>query len=94
MRPIHLAPTPEAQLLILSVIEQTNLAGKVQTEINCLPVENPEYQQYMERSNAKLDDAKPKLQFIKNELVATNKNPVNVESFTVRHASWWDTHQC
>lgn len=71
-------------MLIPHITEQTNLTGKVQTEINCLPIENPEYQRYMEHSSAKVENTKPKLKVIQNEQAATNPNPNKFGSFTVR----------
>ncbi|KAK4697621.1 transcription initiation factor TFIIF subunit beta, partial [Lecanoromycetidae sp. Uapishka_2] len=65
-----------------AIPKQTNLTGKVQTEINCLPVENPEYQQYMDKLSTKVDSTKPKLKIIQNEQAARELNPRNFGTFT------------
>ena len=44
-----------------SRVEQTALVGQVQTEINCLPVENAEYKRTMD-ARAKIEMSKPRRQ--------------------------------
>lgn len=77
---------------MVCVIEQTNLAGQVKTEVNCLPVENQEHQQYMESVTFKALDTKPKIRISNNALAASGGNllnsgvlgpPSNISSFTV-----------
>lgn len=45
----------------VSALEQTNLVGQVQTEINCLPVENGDFQQYIAREKKRREVQKPKI---------------------------------
>lgn len=76
------------------VTEQTNLAGQVKIEINCLPVENQEHQRYMENVMFKALDSKPKLKISDNALAASGGNLLNpgvlgaagnIGGFTVSH---------
>ncbi len=53
-------------MLTCGGIEQTNLAGQVRTEVNCLPVENNEFQQYVFREQRRRENAKPKIQMMKD----------------------------
>ena len=70
------------RILTYVIAEQTNLAGQVQTEISCLPVENTEYQQYM-AMEPKVDPRKPRLREIKDPLEVTELKPRDFGSFTV-----------
>ena len=47
--------------LILATAEQTALVGQVRTEINCLPVENKSYVEYMKRRAKEESESKPKI---------------------------------
>ena len=62
---------------MICVTEQTNLAGQVKTEVNCLPVENQEHQQYMESVTFKAPDTKPKIRISNNALAASGGNLLN-----------------
>ena len=57
--------------------EQTNLAGQVRTEINCLPVENQEHQEYLEKLAFEILNKRPKTQFIDNPLAASGGSLLN-----------------
>lgn len=54
------------EMLIRGGTEQTNLAGQVRTEINCLPVENMDFQQYVFRENKRRENEKPKIKMMKD----------------------------
>lgn len=58
-------------------LEQTNLAGQVRTEINCLPVENQEHQEYLEKLAFETLNKRPKTQFIENPLAASGGSLLN-----------------
>ena len=59
------------------IAEQTNLAGQVRTEINCLPVENEEHQQYLEKLAFEALNKKPKTRFIDNPLTLSGGSLLN-----------------
>lgn len=67
----------QARPLIHLSPEQTNLAGQVRTEINCLPVENQEHQEYLEKLAFETLNKRPKTQFIENPLAASGGSLLN-----------------
>ena len=60
-QPLHISDK-----LVLTSVEQTNLAGKVRTEVNCLPVENIEFQEYVFRESERREKEKPKIQMMRD----------------------------
>ena len=46
---------------LLTIPEQTNLAGQVRTEINCLPVINQDLEQFFIREDKRMEQQKPKI---------------------------------
>lgn len=60
-----------------AIPKQTNLAGQVRTEINCLPVENQEHQEYLEKLAFETLNKRPKTQFIENPLAASGGSLLN-----------------
>ena len=55
-----------AKMLTCSEIEQTNLVGQIRTEVNCLPVENRDFQEYVFRENRRREAEKPKIKMMKD----------------------------
>lgn len=51
----------EIYLVDTAGLEQTRLSGHIQSEFNCLPVENKEFQQYSFRENNRREAQKPKI---------------------------------
>ncbi|KAL6720686.1 hypothetical protein ACLMJK_002611 [Lecanora helva] len=49
-----------------AVPKQTNLTGQVRTEINCLPVENADFQRYVLEENRRRQDQKPKIKMLRD----------------------------
>ena len=56
----------QEKMLICSETEQTNLVGQIRTEVNCLPVENTDFQQYVFRENKRREAEKPKIKMMKD----------------------------
>jgi len=51
----------EIHLVDTGGLEQTRLSGHIQSEFNCLPVENTEFQQYSFRESNRREAQKPKI---------------------------------
>ena len=76
--------------LILATAEQTALAGQIRTEINCLPVENKEYVEYMKRRAKKESESRPKIHVLNASVGGNTLQPgilgatVDTSAFIVR----------
>ena len=76
--------------LTLSTAEQTALAGHVRTEINCLPVENKDYVQYMKRRAKEESESRPKIHVLNASVGGNTLQPgilgatVDTSAFIVR----------
>lgn len=58
----------------MAFTEQTSVAGQVQTEINCLPVENEEYRQIMEERTKQALKPKRETKFLTGNVSAHGGN--------------------
>lgn len=88
--------------LILFIAEQTTLVGQVRTEINCLPVENKDYIEYMKRRAKEESLSKPKIHVLNASVGGNTLQPgilgatVDTSAFIVRvpssftHNEWTD----
>lgn len=91
-------PLHKSTKLMLATAEQTALAGQVRTEINCLPVENKDYVDYMRRRAKEESESKPKIHVLNASVGGNTLQPgilgatVDTRAFIVRiHAS--STHE-
>lgn len=87
---------------MLAAAEQTALAGQVRTEINCLPVENKDYMEYMKRRAKEESASKPKIHMLNASVGGNTLQPgilgatVDTSAFIVRvltsstHDEWTD----
>ncbi len=57
------------------IAEQTALAGQIQTEVNCLPVENAEYRQQMDQITKEATKPKKETKFVADILPGMGGNP-------------------
>ena len=70
--------------------EQTALVGQVRTEINCLPVENKDYLDYMRRRAKEESESKPKIHVLNASVGGNTLQPgilgatVDTRAFIVR----------
>ena len=80
----------KANKLMLASAEQTALAGQVRTEINCLPVENREYVEYMKKRAKEESESKPKIHVLNASVGGNTLQPgilgstVDTSAFIVR----------
>ena len=76
--------------LIGATPEQTALTGQVCTEINCLPVENKDYVEYMRRRAKEESESKPKIHLLNASVGGNTLQPgilgatVDTSAFIVR----------
>ena len=88
--PSKCIPLPKFTKLILASAEQTALAGQVRTEINCLPVENKDYVEYMKRRAKEESESKPKIHVLNASVGGNTLQPgilgatVDTSAFIVR----------
>lgn len=82
--------TAKSTELILAAAEQTALAGQVRTEINCLPVENKGYVEYMRRRAKEESESRPKIHVLNASVGGNTLQPgilgasVDTSAFIVR----------
>ena len=75
---------------MLATAEQTALTGQVRTEINCLPVENKDYVEYMKRRAKEESESKPKIHVLNASVGGNTLQPgilgatVDTSAFIVR----------
>lgn len=83
-------PQRKSTKLMLATAEQTALAGQVRTEINCLPVENKSYAEYMKRRAKEESESKPKIHVLNASVGGNTLQPgilgatVDTSAFIVR----------
>ena len=76
--------------LMPATAEQTALTGQVRTEINCLPVENKDYVDYMKRRAKEESESKPKIHVLNASVGGNTLQPgilgatVDTSAFIVR----------
>ena len=100
--PSECIPQRKSTKLMLATAEQTALAGQVRTEINCLPVENKDYVEYMRRRAKEESESKPKIHVLNASVGGNTLQPgilgasVDTSAFIVRipapstHEEWTD----
>ena len=80
----------ESRKLRQITAEQTALVGQVRTEINCLPVENKDYLDYMRRRAKEESESKPKIHVLNASVGGNTLQPgilgatVDTRAFIVR----------
>lgn len=88
--PSKCIPLRKSTELTLAIAEQTALAGQVRTEINCLPVENKDYDEYMKRRTKEESESKPKIHVLNASVGGNTLQPgilgatVDTSAFIVR----------
>lgn len=88
--PSECIPLYKCTKLKLVIAEQTALAGQVRTEINCLPVENKDYVEYMRRRAKEESESKPKIHVLNASVGGNTLQPgilgatVDTSAFIVR----------
>ena len=88
--PSKYTPQRKSTRLTLATAEQTALAGEVRTEINCLPVENSDYMEYIKRRTKEESESKPKIHVLNASVGGNTLQPgilgatVDTSAFIVR----------
>lgn len=88
--PSKCIPSCKSTKLILATAEQTALVGQIRTEINCLPVENKDYMEYMKRRAKEESESKPKIHVLNASVGGNTLQPgilgatVDTSAFIVR----------
>ena len=88
--PSEYIPLCKSLELIRAAAEQTALTGQVRTEINCLPIENKDYVEYMKRRAREESQLRPKIHVLNASVGGNTLQPgilgatVDTSAFIVR----------